>query len=307
MSALHAFLANLVDYAGLFPPASLPLYEAIRNQAAYQRHADAWRLGRFICPATQLAALVPYQELFTAERPLTISALGPKTSEKFLDEMHATLAHLHAFHQAWGALGKVEALELTLPAPLANEGTLAAIAAALTFPLSVFYELPFDENWSAYLPNFLAALAAHNVQAAQPVGFKLRTGGVVASAFPSTAQVAAALTECRAHGLALKCTAGLHHPVRHFNASVQTKMHGFINVFGAGMLAHAHQLSASGVQAILEDEAASDFEFTASTFSWCGLSIAAEEITHLRQTTLLSFGSCSFDEPREDLHALGWY
>lgn len=305
--SLRAFLTNLIDYAGLFPPASLPLSEAIQNHATYQQHSDSWMLGRFICPAAQLAALTPFQELFTAERPLTISALGPKASENFFEDMRATLEYIHAFHREWGTLGKVEALELTLPAHLATESTLAAVSAALTFPLSIFYELPFDEQWSANLPSFLAALATHNAQAALAVGFKLRTGGVVASAFPSTAQVAAAITECRAHGLALKCTAGLHHPLRYFNASVQTKMHGFINVFGAGLLAHAHQLSLSGVQTILEDEAAADFEFTDDGFAWCGLGVDIETITHLRHTALLSFGSCSFDEPREDLQKLSWF
>lgn len=300
--SLRAFLTNLIDYAGLFPPASLPLNEAIRNHAAYQQHADSWMLGRFICPATQLAALTPFKELFSAERPLIISALGPKSGENFLEDVYATLAHIHAFHQEWGALGQVDALELTLPAAHATPETLAAVQATLTFPANVFYELPFDENWSANLPSVLDALAAHKTS----VGFKLRTGGVVASAFPTTAQVAAALTECRARGLALKCTAGLHHPLRHFNTSVQTKMHGFINVFGAGLLAHTHQLSLSGVQTILEDEAASDFEFTDAGFGWCGLGVSADDIAHLRQTALLSFGSCSFDEPREDLQTLGW-
>jgi hypothetical protein len=259
-------------------------------------------LGRFICPAAQLAALAPFQDLFTAERPLTISALGPKSPTDFSAELRTTLAQIETFHAQWGALGKVDALELTLPAAQATPEMLAAVAAALTFPLNVFYELPFDENWLTHLPNFLDVLATHKTS----VGFKLRTGGVVASAFPSTAQVAAAITACRERGLALKCTAGLHHPLRHFNESVQTKMHGFINVFGAGLLAHTHALSPSGVQTILEDEAAADFEFTEAGFSWCGLSVEAETIAHLRQTALLSFGSCSFDEPREDLQTLGW-
>jgi len=300
--SLRAFLTHVIDYAGLFPPASLPLEPAIRNHAAYQQHADAWMLGRFICPAAQLAALAPFKELFTEARPLTISALGPKSPVDFSAELQATLTQIEAFHRQWGAYGKVEALELTLPAAHATPETLAGAQAALNFPANVFYELPFDEHWLTHLPNFLEALAAHKTS----VGFKLRTGGVAASAFPSTAQVAAAITECRARGLALKCTAGLHHPLRHFNESVQTKMHGFINVFGAGLLAHAHQLSLSGVQTILEDEAASDFEFTDAGFSWCGLSVSVEDIAHLRQTALLSFGSCSFDEPREDLQNLGW-
>ncbi|MFM8426554.1 MAG: hypothetical protein ACKOBL_15410, partial [Chloroflexota bacterium] len=104
-------------------------------------------------------------------------------------------------------------------------------------------------------------------------------------------------------GVPLKCTAGLHHPVRHFNASVQTKMHGFLNVFGAGVLASVHGLSQPEVQAILEDEIAGNFVFDETGFGWNGLRVATSEIQRARLFTT-SFGSCSFDEPKEDLQAI---
>jgi len=41
----------LIDYAGMFPPASLSLEDAVRNYEEYARGEYAWMLGRFIVPA----------------------------------------------------------------------------------------------------------------------------------------------------------------------------------------------------------------------------------------------------------------
>src|SRR5207302_6704520 len=95
----------------------------------------------------------------------------------------------------------------------------------------------------------------------RPAGFKLRCGGLEASAFPTPEQVAGVLISCRDHGLALKATAGLHHPLRRFHEGVQTRMHGFLNVFGAAVLAAVHRLTEVQVRAIVEDEDSGHFAF----------------------------------------------
>ena len=51
--ALRALIARSIDYAGLFPPASLPLEEALRNHAAYVRDPDVWMLGTFVLPTAK--------------------------------------------------------------------------------------------------------------------------------------------------------------------------------------------------------------------------------------------------------------
>jgi hypothetical protein len=55
--AFRAFMSELIDYAGLFPPARLDLDTAIRKYARYRDQDEAWMLGRFIIPAGQLAQL----------------------------------------------------------------------------------------------------------------------------------------------------------------------------------------------------------------------------------------------------------
>ena len=57
-SALEELLAELVDYAGLFPPAALSMEDAVRNYAAYRASAHRAMLGRFVVPAAQLEEFV---------------------------------------------------------------------------------------------------------------------------------------------------------------------------------------------------------------------------------------------------------
>src|SRR5262249_28093023 len=133
---------------------------------------------------------------------------------------------------------------------------------------------------------------------------KLRCGGLEPAAFPDPAQVAHVIAACRDNGLVLKFTAGLHHPLRHFDAGVRTKMHGFLNVFGAGVLAHALRLDEAAIRAIIEEDAA-NFGFDELGFGWKQYHALTEEITAARRQFVTSFGSCSFDEPRADLRAMG--
>jgi len=46
--SLHTLLANLIDYAGLFPPAALSMQDAVRNYARYREGEHAWMLGKFV-------------------------------------------------------------------------------------------------------------------------------------------------------------------------------------------------------------------------------------------------------------------
>src|SRR5271166_5986544 len=62
-ASLRALMTNVIDYAGLFPPAQLPLDQALRNYASYREGPDAWMLGRFVCPAAKLAELTSFPPL----------------------------------------------------------------------------------------------------------------------------------------------------------------------------------------------------------------------------------------------------
>jgi hypothetical protein len=54
---------------------------------------------------------------------------------------------------------------------------------------------------------------------------------------------------------------------------------------------------------MLEDEESNSFSFTDDFFAWREWKIDVERLQY-RRRFVVSFGSCSFDEPREDLRAL---
>lgn len=300
--AFRAFMTQVIDYAGMYPPASLALGEAFSNFRKYQSSPEAWMLSRFVVPAKRLSELPEFSE------NLSFSALGRGGGDidEFLENTNLDIADMLSFRESHGAPANVDMFEIALPASAladkftANDCVTRAADALNMNGITVFFEAPFGEGWRDRAERLLRALRKVKDK---HVGFKLRTGGVTPDAFPSTEQIAWAIVETREAGVPLKCTAGLHHPLRHYNESVKTRMNGFLNVFGAGVLAITNGISRSQIQSMLEDEDPSNFVFDSSGFNWRGLRVTDLEIAKARLFAT-SFGSCSFDEPREDLQKL---
>jgi hypothetical protein len=295
-NSFRNFMTQLIDYAGLFPPAKLPLEEALSNYLEYKQSDDAWMLSRFIIPAQQLDSL----SSLLGNRAISLSILGQggQNADDFLEKLRADTAKLQAFRHKH-VQAETSFFEVRLPVGFVTEDLLEQAKSILGADMTVFYELPVTELES--LPILAQFQEKHGF-----VGVKLRCGGEIPSAFPSVENIAAFIVACRNNGLALKATAGLHHPIRHFDTSLQCYMHGFLNVFGAGLLAEVHALDAAALEPILADENASDFSFNNDFFAWKDLRISAADIEKYRSKMLISYGSCSFDEPREDLTALNF-
>jgi len=312
--SLTALLEGIIDYAGIFPPAKLELDEAIRNYDRYRLTDEAWMLSRFICPARRLGELeAAGMELFSKDAPFLFSALGGGGEDgvAFLAALREDLGAIRDFREAHGRRVEVDVLEARLPEALVDGepnplraffGSVdEAIREGGPPSLTVFCEVPVGPAWSDTVNRIAAALAADH----RPVGFKLRTGGLEAAAFPSPAEVAAVIQGCRRAGVPFKATAGLHHPFRHYDPSVRARMHGFVNVFGAAALAAANDLEDETVTRIVEDEAPDHFVFEEDALRWRDLRAPVQKIGEVRRALAISYGSCSFDEPREDLKALG--
>lgn len=296
-ASLRALLEHAIDYAGLFPPADLALDPALRNQAAYVRSPDRWMLGAFILPVGKFEAAASQLAQFECEHPLHISALGPKTGEpaEFRAALERAAAAMKEFSAAHKGRASIQQFEMPLPAGAVAESLSAARALLGEFDLKVFWEAAAN-----------AAASTIKTLAGSRAGFKLRTGGVTADAFPVSAQIARALVATAKHRVPIKFTAGLHHPVRQFHQSVGTKMHGFLNVLGAGVLAAEHDWSEAQTVEMLEEEDASSFAFADHSFSWGDWKIRTERIA-VHRRLMTSLGSCSFDEPRDDLRTLGLF
>lgn len=323
LPSVRTLLSGIIDYAGLFPPAQLPMEQAIRNYVRYQSEAEQWMLGRFICPAARLVELSSFHDLFSKlSQPLVISALGRggKDAEGFLAGLKQDLDDIAVFRKAHDHFVEVDVYEVKLPPDLFDASAPGEKAAMLIEHarqsiekagppnLTPFYETPLSSaEWLIPIEMTVAAIAActtnHPAGRCQRAGFKLRCGGVDASAFPSASQVVAVLQACRDDKTPLKFTAGLHHPLRHYDASLRTTMHGFFNLFIAGIL--SSQLVPEQMQQIVEDTDASHFVFNQDGLGWKDFRVPVAVIEQARRDSIISFGSCSFDEPRDDLRKLG--
>jgi hypothetical protein len=82
-------------------------------------------------------------------------------------------------------------------------------------------------------------------------------------------------------------------------------MHGFLNVLIAAVLGATHHLGAEILCEILETTDLDLFGFGPAWVKWMDYSADVGEIGAARHNVLLSFGSCSFDEPCDDLRVLG--
>jgi hypothetical protein len=323
-TSFKKFMNGIIDYAGLFPPAKLGMSEAVSNYAKYQSEDDAWMLSRFICPANRLPEFgQEFQKITNPRTPWKMSVLVGKgvTYAEYFDSINQDVLNLSRFVESFEKDVVVDFLETRLPAELSTDFSVESVTSYVIFltdilkkyqvlPVYLFFELDKNDNWEKKVSTFIDSIsklirsASGSGGILSGIGFKLRCGGLNASAFPSPRQVSVAIEKCALHNIAFKATAGLHHPVRHFNQGVSTKMHGFLNVFGAALLAFKHKLPLEKIKQIVEDENPDNFIFTDSVFKWNKLEISAEEIQLLRAEQVISFGSCSFDEPWEDLRSL---
>ena len=300
-ASLSTLLTQSIDYAGIFPPCSLALEAALQNQAQYVRDPDAWMLGAFVLPIEKFDAAVENLSLFDREHPLRISALGMRTAnrDEFLAALEIATEKIRSFSAEHADLVSARQLEMLLPQDV-DLVLLAKMGSILkSLELQAFWETPVDSAEET-----IALLAEHNsATGAAQFGYKLRTGGVTADAFPASQQIARALVAAAKQRVPIKFTAGLHHPIRQFRDEVKTKMHGFLNVLGAAILAAEHEWDEQQTSKMLEDENGASFSFSDALFAWREWKIATDQIK-TRRKLVTSFGSCSFDAPREDLRAL---
>ncbi len=298
-ASLHALLDRAIDYAGMFPPCSLALEPALRNHASYVCSTEAWMLNGFVLPVEQFELARQFLSEFDSHHPLRVAALGPKTTnaDVFLDGLGKAQTAIRSFSRYDTDLVSIGHLEMLLPEDV-NSASLKK-ARAIVGELPVFWEAPPERA-----EQIIALIAGHNSdENTTTFGYKLRTGGVTADAFPTSAQIAHALVTAATHKLPIKFTAGLHHPIRQFRDEVKTKMHGFLNVLGGAVLAAEHQWDTDQAVTMLEDEDPRSFSFADDFFAWRDWKIDTERLQH-RRKFVSSFGSCSFDEPRDDLRAL---
>jgi len=286
MKPIQVLLSHAIDYAGLFPPAALPLPEAVANHAAYRSSPDAWALGRFIVPVSRLAEL---------ERALPPQS-GWRLSALAGSDLAADLERVAAFNQrhSHGDGTAIDALEIKADSVSEIRDALRR----LPDRFQLYVEVPIEPDPAG----LIAAIASGQGRA------KVRTGGVTPEAFPSTANLAGFLSACVRAGVPFKATAGLHHALRgnypHTYAADSSRgsMFGFLNLFLATALLEDGGDRQSAAR-VLEESSPASLEIDEWGMRWNNYRLDLELLRRARER-MVSFGSCSFTEPMAELRSL---
>jgi hypothetical protein len=309
--SLRTLVGGLIDYAGLFPPAKLAMAPAAEAYARAIRGEHEWLLSRFVCPAPRLAELgaaaasmMPgtnatsgYREQASIGEPWRISALIEKPED---------LELIHRFNQAHAREDAGQAVVDVVEVKVSKADDVDIMLDEIPEDIFPFFEVPPADQLPGGDPRgFLAALAGNTC------GAKIRTGGIAATAFPTPPAVGEFMVACRNCEVPFKATAGLHHPVRgdfrltYEKDSPSCTMHGFLNVFVAGCFVFCKGIRAEDAAQVLSETDPKAFICTDQGLTWRNHVLDITEIARAREAFALSFGSCSFDEPVEDLKHLG--
>jgi hypothetical protein len=291
--SVRTLLAEIIDYAGLFPPSQISMPEAVINYATYKNSNYNWMLGRFVVPVARLDEFFESAKDFISRDSNNAWRLSVLASE----DIYETIRQIEDFN-AKNALRVIcDTLEVRATTESKIENTVRIMPDSLT----AYFEIPIDDK----LADLVTALSIHGQRA------KIRTGGTSADEFPSTRTIIRFIRTCLAANVPFKATAGLHHPLRCFkpltyeaNAPKGT-MNGFLNLFLATGFARAG-FKPIILEEVLEDEFEESFEFTDNGVAWHGdYFLTTWQLGFVRQKSIVSFGSCSFDEPITDLQEIG--
>lgn len=295
MSTIPEPYRFLVDDAAVFPPGNAPLDTAL---AAHRRHRQtAWAdlVGPFVVSDAALPELIEAVRASGDSTPLRVAVV--------------VTGGAGAIEPAVRWAGRAEELELAaVELGLRDEQDLPRNARRVTTvvdQLRASGDLDGDTPVYVEPPRPLGPepaaswLTALDELAALDLRLKFRTGGVTADAFPSAAELASCIDAALDRELRFKCTAGLHHALRHrvgegFDRPVD--QHGFLNV----LLATRAALDGGGVDDIAQVLETADPSAVRDT-----LDDEGEETLVSARRWFVSFGSCSVLEPLEDLVELG--
>jgi hypothetical protein len=283
----RALLGGAIDYAGLFPPATLSLANAVANYLDYRASPDGWALGRLVLPASRLDDLAamgsPRPVPGDSGDPIPIAAVvGTGTA----DEVDA----IERFHRAQ-EFARVETVEVKAGSP----GTALAVLAGIPPGWLIYLEVPPGDAGDGVL----------DVAAARGARAKLRAGGTDAGAIPHAEAVSHFLLSAESRGVPFKATAGLHHPLRGVypltyapDAPVGT-MYGYLNLTLAALAAWSGRGAEVVRSALLESEPGA-MRLDAEALCWREESFPLDLVASMRAEFFHGFGSCSFREPLDE-------
>jgi hypothetical protein len=295
---------GLVDDAGLFPPTSLSMAEALERHRADLAGNNPVLTHRFLCPASRLPELrahltFPIRLGLILDTP-DVPPLGDTAVELVEVRQPPGESPAAVFERLSPLLpGGARLFVETSPGSHASARRDTAPQDPELLPHAVRPDLetrlhdttPPDPKTSPHdtTPPDLKTLPRDTVRP----GLKFRCGGLTADAFPTAHDLGASITHCVEHGIPFKATAGLHNAVRHFDPALGVDRHGFLNL----VLAVCAAVEGRDPVPVLK---------LTDVGELVRLARAVPEDTARRARDLLvSYGSCSTTTPIENLVTLG--
>lgn len=317
---VKALLTSVVDYAGLFPPAHLNLQTAMETYVQARLSPEQWMLDRFVLPASQLnqfAALMPAFALPQWSLSVIVSDSATLNLASVLSLQHDNLV--------------ITSLEFPPLPPAALDRLLPTLPAGI----DAFFEIP----WDGYLETYLTILQGTGTFAKIRTGGITATAFPSLS---QLAQFMAACAHAHVPFKAtagLHHPLPGRYCLTYEPDSPTATMHGFLNVaIGAALLywqkitpeeglevlqvsalnsreksiAHSQKTSQKTNQKIsqIPDVKQSNMEkmdyfwFQPEGIVWRDRFLSLPELEDARRNFFRSFGSCSIQEPIDDLKSL---
>lgn len=300
MESVRTLLNEMFDYAGLFPPSSIDMPEAVKNYARYVESGHRWMLGRLVCPVAKVEAFekaaTPLLPKGETDDPWRLSGI---VSLENISEQIDTIFRFNDQHETVASAGRCVIDVIEVKASTVAE--IEKIMKVVPEQLEPFIELDHRQD----LRGLLAAIAGTGGRA------KIRCGGVTPDLIPSVGEVARFIANCAAAEVSFKFTAGLHHPMRSEQAltyeqdAPRSTMHGFLNVFTAAAMARVNRLGADELHDIITETDPKSFIFTDTGLTWHEHFVPTARLSRVRESFAISVGTCSFTEPIEDLMEIG--
>ncbi|MDA1008804.1 MAG: hypothetical protein O2800_07380 [Planctomycetota bacterium] len=298
MIPAEALFGESLDFAGLYPPAKLDRKTTVKQFAALLDQA-LWFAGRLVWPAESLNELsvlarehAPLVQETDTEGAWGITAVTCAANDPAFAKQLDAIASFNERHEVAGATAlRADCAEIKVVGAADLDSALEEV------PEDVF---PYFEIDSASDPRgLITALAGMGA------GAKIRMGGLDAASYPTVEATARFIMACARANVPFKATAGLHRAVRRPLRELGCHSHGFINVFTAAALAHGESINEAQCVELLADEDATHFACTERGVSWKSHHLSLDDAARSREDLFHSFGSCSWEEPLEDLAKLG--
>ena len=297
LDARTAAFAALIDYAGLFPPSSLEMHDAVATYRQLRSGPRAWVAGRFLCRTSQLRdlAAVATSTFASGEHPWEIGAifdLPPGESAALAADFHAEMEPVMT----------VATAEARLVDPTAR-----SLSALLDAVFSVGAEVvPYIEVDRAHPVEHQIGLIADALDARHRIGgAKLRRGGARPDLVPAPSAAARLLATAPHRTPPSPAPPPLHQPIRHFDDGLGVWQHGFVNLVIASALA-ATGASLDTLEAAIAETDVKAFAMSTAFASWTSHEIPGSALRRMRQSGFVAYGSCDIDEPIDALEELGF-